>query len=107
MGDGEDPQQQLEPESQGFDPTHKFAVPGARVDMLNVQAHTCMKNVVQRGNYIHCFDGNHGIRLEHNQVLVGLDASGQPITSRNRGKAVDWRIETHDVIPSTRVARNS
>lgn len=54
----------------GFDPSHFWAKPSTRVDLTAVRPHTCMQNIKQIGNYIHCFDGHHGVRLAPNQMLV-------------------------------------
>lgn len=54
----------------GFDPNHYFATPSSRVDLATVKPHTCMQNVKQIGNYVHCYDGQHGMRLAHDEILV-------------------------------------
>lgn len=50
-------------------PQHLFAKPSSSVDMNQVKPHACMERVEQRGNYIHCFAGNHGMRIPHGKVL--------------------------------------
>lgn len=80
------------PNPQGFDPKHYFASPSIRYNMATIKPHTCMKNVVHRGNYIHCKDGNHGIRLEPDQMLVGLDKDGNRVTRKNMHERVAWDI---------------
>lgn len=57
------------PVAQGFDPNHLYATPSSRIDLSQVKPHDCMTDVVQKGNYIHCYTGHHGIRLKPNQIL--------------------------------------
>lgn len=56
-------------------PQHFFASPSSAFDMSHVKPHACMQNVEQRGNYIHCFDGNHGMRIPHGKMLT-RDSNG-------------------------------
>lgn len=51
-------------------PQHFFASPSSTVDMNAVKPHACMENVRQRGNYIHCMNGNHGMRIPPGKVLT-------------------------------------
>lgn len=58
------------PAPAGFDPNHFWARPESRIDLTAVKPHKCMQNIRQIGNYVHCYDGNHGVRLKPNQMLV-------------------------------------
>lgn len=58
------------PSPAGFDPNHFWAQPSSRVNLSTVKPHRCMVNIKQIGNYVHCYDGHHGVRLAPNQMLV-------------------------------------
>lgn len=73
MDEQQDAQDQLGPapaDNLGFDPRHFFATPDIRRDLSAVKPHACMENVRQIGNYVHCFNGNHGMRLAPGDILV-------------------------------------
>lgn len=42
-------------------------------DITKIKNHACMVNVKQIGNYIHCFDGNHGMRIPQGKILDRVD----------------------------------
>lgn len=54
----------------GFSPLHHYATPDTRVDLSKVKPHACMTNIKQIGNYVHCYNGNHGMRLGPHDMLV-------------------------------------
>lgn len=66
-----DPRQN--PQPVGFDSSHYWATPDSRIDLSVVKPHTCMTDLVQRGNYIHCNVGHHGMRIAPNQILDNVD----------------------------------
>lgn len=68
-----DSEAQLKP--QPYFPQHLFASPSSSFDSSKVKPHVCMQNVEQRGNYIHCHNGNHGMRIPHGKILT-KDADG-------------------------------
>lgn len=41
--------------------------------MTKVKPHACMDNITQRGNYIHCVPGNHGMRIPQGKILDRID----------------------------------
>jgi hypothetical protein len=60
-----------EPVEQPHYPKHLYASPSsAGIDPSMVKPHACMVNVVQRGSYIHCHTGNHGMRIPPGKILV-------------------------------------
>ena len=60
-------------EGKGFDPSHLWAKPGARVNLDVLRKHQCMVNIVQKDGYIHCYNGNHGMKIPPGKILVKKD----------------------------------
>lgn len=59
------------PEIGSADPTQLlFARNESNFDITKVKPHQCMTDIVQRGNYIHCNTGNHGMRIPADKILV-------------------------------------
>lgn len=102
MDPEQDAQDQLA-DTQGFDPRHYFATPDVRRDLTAVKPHACMENVRQIGNYVHCFNGNHGMRLAPDDILVRqsdgtftvekmkvitTDKKGKPLPPKNHSAKV-------------------
>lgn len=49
---------------------HRWGSNTGTFDMSKLKPHRCMVNLHQRGNYIHCRDGNHGMRIPAGKILV-------------------------------------
>jgi hypothetical protein len=63
-------------ETLATDPSkHKWAKNESNFDMSLLKPHACMQNIKQIGNYIHCYTGNHGMRLQPGTMLT-KDADG-------------------------------
>lgn len=77
---GQVPDANTQLNSQPHFPQHLFASPSSSVDLRQVKPHACMQNIENRGNYIHCFEGNHGIHIPQGKML-SKDANGE------------WRLE--------------
>lgn len=72
MGTPEQPQESVEQQpAAGL----LWARNESNFDVSAVKPHKCMDNIVQRGNYIHCFTGNHGMRIPAGKILT-KDAAG-------------------------------
>lgn len=69
------------------DGQHYWSRPETSFDITKVKPHACMVNIEQRGNYIHCFDGNHGMRIPAGKILDKDDAG-------------NWIIKDIQVLPS-------
>lgn len=54
-------------------PGHMFSAPDSSFDVSKVKPHACMTDIVQRGNYIHCNTGNHGMRVPPGKILTQQD----------------------------------
>lgn len=71
--------------SVGNFPDLQFSRPSSQVDLSLVKPHVCMQNIEQRGNYIHCRDGNHGMRIPAGKIL-------------NKDKNGNWILEDMKII---------
>lgn len=47
--------------------------PESQFDISSIRPHNCMVDIVQRGNYIHCNEGNHGMRIPAGKILNKRD----------------------------------
>lgn len=79
-------------------PWPKWATPSSTFDMRNLKPHKCMVDVVQRGNYIHCSTGNHGMRIPQGKMLTkdeqgNWDLIDQPLRDEH-GKIVAKNFTT-------------
>ena len=73
-------------------PWGNYSVPDSTFDISALKPHKCMSDIIQRGNYIHCNVGNHGMRLPVGKMLVKLpngdfDIVDQPLRDAD-GKIV-------------------
>ena len=73
--DGEQIEQDPSQQAASVNPWPVFGTPSSSFDMKAVKPHACMQDIVQRGNYIHCNVGNHGMRIPLGKMLV-KDAKG-------------------------------
>lgn len=61
-------------ERRATDPTkHLWATPFSQFNREGLRGHKCMDQIEQRGNYIHCRTGNHGMRIPQYTKLVRRD----------------------------------
>ena len=68
-----------------------WAKPDSTFDITKLTPHDCMTDIIQRGNYIHCNTGNHGMRIPHGQMLIKVgdkwDLIDQPL-SDEKGEVI-------------------
>lgn len=99
--DGESTQQN---DSQApVNPWPVWGKPESNFDLSQIKPHQCMTDLVQRGNYLHCNTGNHGMRIPVGKMLTkdeqgNFDLIDQPL-SDSKGKVVAKNIT--DVVVSS------
>lgn len=49
---------------------HRWASNESNFDIAAAKPHACMSDIVQRGNYLHCNTGNHGMRIPAGKILI-------------------------------------
>lgn len=74
MGD-QPSEQDTSQQDSSVNPWPVWGTPASSLDIKALKPHNCMVDIIQRGNYIHCNIGQHGMRIPQGKQLV-KDAQG-------------------------------